>query len=253
MRLLLIGAGNWGKVCIKTLNKLNIETVVATKENYKELINSKPDGVIISTQPDYHVDIAKIALRLDIPTMIEKPLALSYQKALELKNFDAPILVNNIHLFADEYQNIKNSEGNIYSVGIGNGPIKSYSSLYDYGAHDLSMILDKANEMPRSLKCLRIQNKDTDLFSIEMDFRLFKSNSLVGNGAGIKRRIFCIGNELYNGQYVKNSPLENAIKVFLKLINNEQDEREGVNLSINVMKLLDLCDKSSVFGKRLDI
>ena len=105
LNLLLVGAGKWGMNYVSTLNSFpNIDLKIATRYNWKRLIDEHPDGVFICTHPSSHIEIANYALSRNIPTMIEKPLALSLNEANSLKGFSAPILVNNIHLFSETFR-----------------------------------------------------------------------------------------------------------------------------------------------------
>ena len=98
--VLVGGNGKWGQNYISTLKYFqDINLQVATRENWKQLIDKNPDGVIVATPPDSHIEIASYSLSKNIATMIEKPLALSLQEAETLKQFTAPILVNHIQLF----------------------------------------------------------------------------------------------------------------------------------------------------------
>src|SRR5208283_3041583 len=99
-KLLLVGSGVWGQKYISTLSNFSaVSLEAASRDNWKELIDKKPDGVIVCTPPQSHVEIASYALSQNIPTMIEKPLALSLSEAKLLRQFSAPILVNYVHLF----------------------------------------------------------------------------------------------------------------------------------------------------------
>src|ERR1700728_1922667 len=137
-RILLIGKGPWGQIYIKTLSEMKVHFDIADRTNWQDKIKTQPDGVIVCTPPETHVEIASFALERNIPCMIEKPLSFSLDEALKLKQYTAPILVNHIHLFAKRYQSmkskfIKSKKHNITSIltrGIGTNP--NYS-LWNYG------------------------------------------------------------------------------------------------------------------------
>lgn len=250
----LIGAsGKWAQNYIKTIDNFsNIKLLTANRDTWQDLINSKTcNGIIISTPPDTHINIAEIALKNNIPVMIEKPLSLSFNEAQQLKQYNIPILVNHIHLFSQSYQNLKNIVKNkkidkIVSLGFNKGPIRTYSSLWDYGCHDLSMILDILQEMPSKIEIQEIKSENTSLFFLEMNFKNCQTQSLVGNGgkkAIRKLKINCEGLKLiYDDKdrpIYHNPPLTNAIQVFLDAIHGKEDERLGINLSLNVIKTLE--------------
>ncbi len=110
-KILLIGKGPWSKIYLKTLAEFPNLTVKNAGRDWKEHVQCRcecmceecgcllPDGVIVCTPPDTHVEIASYFLARNIPCIIEKPLALSYEDAVKLKQFKTSVLVNNIHLF----------------------------------------------------------------------------------------------------------------------------------------------------------
>lgn len=246
MKILLIGNGAWGKNYIKCLNIIpNINLEVATKENWKSLVDNGCDGVIIATQPQHHIEIAKYVLDKHIPVMIEKPLALSLSDSLELKKYNTPILVNHIHLFSNTYQEIKNKVNinniqSITSVGQGFNQARDYNDLWDYGPHDVSMILDLVNEFPKNIKCTKLKERS---YLINLKFKRFQSNSIIGFN-NIKNRYFEVndGNHyVYNGLLSNENILLNAINVFLNSIKGKYDYRIGLDLTFKVIGLLELC------------
>jgi hypothetical protein len=251
--LVLVGGnGKWGKKIQNTFVSLNINYKVADQSNWKKLISDAPAGVIISTPPQSHVEIADFALNKNIPTMIEKPLSLSYQEAYHLKQYTSPTLVNNIHLFSDAFNNLNNFSklhqiDKIVSLGFNKGPIRDYSSLYDYGSHDISMILYLIKEFPKSVNFKEIKTNTGRLFNIKMQFNKLCSESLVGNGGKKpirKFKIDCGGVKLIYDDKARpsyyNQPLTNAINVFIDAINGKNDDRLGLDLSLDVLKILDM-------------
>lgn len=259
MRLLLVGAGNWGQKYISTLSKYsNIKLEIANRNNWKQLIDSRPDGVMICTPPSSHIEIAEFALERNIPTMIEKPLSLSLEEAHKLKKYEhIPILVNHIHLFSETYNLLKykaDAIDRIVSLGFNNGPIRDYSSLWDYGPHDISMIMDLMEPMdwlPDQVNATQIETKNGFLFDIKMKFKNIETESLVGNG-GVhpvrKLKIESGGLQIiYDGKAIQKdrfSPLENALQVFMGAIHGTDDRRLGLDLSFRVLNVLESCDKS---------
>jgi predicted dehydrogenase len=254
--LVLVGNGAWGKNYVSTLaNFSGVNLQVATRQNWKSLIDNRPDGVMICTPPDTHVELASYALKRGIPTMIEKPLCLSLAEAEILEQFGAPILVNHIHLFSEAYQNLRDMSrqfpiSKIVSLGFNNGPTRPYSSLWDYGCHDLSMILDLAQEMPQNIDVQEMRTDTGSLFNIKMDFGTFDTESLVGNG-GQKRvrklKIECGGLKVeYDDTCLSNYrslPLTNALCVFQQAILGMQDYRLGLDLPLKVLKVLEICQE----------
>jgi len=244
--ILLIGAGNWGQKYISIISAIsNINLIIANRNNWRSLIDQHPNGTIICTPPQYHIEIAKYSLSNNIPTMIEKPLSLSYIEAMQLSKFTAPILVNHIHLFSDNYQKLKsffkeNHFNKIVSLNFNNGPIREYSSLYDYGCHEIAMIIDLCG-MPKQTNLQKIETKIGSLYNIKMQFNNITSESLVGNGGCKRVRKFKIeadGLKITYQDCQTDQPLSNAINIFLNSIDGKQDDRLGLNLSLKVLKIL---------------
>ena len=250
-KVVLIGVGKWGQNYIRTLSSFSdVNLIVADRNNWKGLINNIPDRVIVATPPNSHIEIASYSMERDIPTMIEKPLALSLSDALKLEKFKTPVLVNHINLFCQSYENLVKIVGNknitnISTNGFGNGPTRNYSSLWDYGPHDLSMILYLTKMMPKSIDISKITS---NLYNINMQFDDFSSNSIVGSGALYRFRTIEVsfdGMKIYyndiNRPVSHKQPLQNALEQFIN--GNFNDDRFGLELSFKVLELLEYCNK----------
>ncbi len=250
--LLLIGNGKFGKNYVSTLaNFPNISLTIANRNNWQELIDQKPDGVMVVTPPQSHIEIASYALERNIATMIEKPLALSVKEAETLKQYTAPILVNHIHLFSHKYQAIKqiiNPKNIKYIITSGRSshPPRDYSELWDYGPHEISLILDLSQRMPKTIECKMLFPR---FFEISMEFDTFKSISLFGhtdNLEKIRDLYISDGNIVCNNMDnlpILDFPLTNVLKVFIGAIHGEKDYRLGLDLSLKVMEVLEKCQE----------
>lgn len=252
--LVLVGSGRWGQNYIKTLNQFsNVKLQIATRADWKQLIDNGCNGVIVCTPPESHIEIAKYVLEKNIPVMIEKPLSLSLSEASELLSFKSPILVNHIHLFSESYQKIKSIIDRyhidyIKSANFNKGPIRTYSSLWDYGCHDLSLILDLSNDFPSKIEIDKIETQHGFLFNVKMKFDRFTSESLVGNGGSERIRTFSVTGEGLNLTYddmyrpvYHTPPLTKAIEIFLSSIDGYHDYRLGIDLSLKILNILEQC------------
>lgn len=258
MKLLLIGAGKWGTNYISTLSSFeNIELTVANKENWQHLIDQRPDGVIIATPPQSHIQIAEHAASYQIPIMLEKPAALSSAELQILNCYKPLILVNYIHLFSDAYEWMIRSIDvdaitKISSHGYNMGPFRNYSSLWDYAPHDLAMILYLLKEYPTYLEIQKIANTNS-LFSLEMIFNKCATYSMIGNGATSVCRDFIVE---FNGMTLKYDdqvrpfshaqPLNKALSIFIQSIQGHADNRMGLELSLQITKILECCDNKLI-------
>lgn len=253
INLLLIGKGVWGQKYISTLSSFpNILLNIATRDNWKNLINNNPDGIIVCTPPQSHVEIASYALEKNIPSMIEKPLSLSLKEAETLKRYTAPILVNHIHLFSHRYQHIKenlscNSIQSVSTCGQGNSIVRDYSELWDYGPHDISMILDLLQQMPQNVICQKIDHR---LYNIELQFNNFISKTIIGYNSSQKIRYLRVNDFEYDGTIFNepDRPLTNALKIFIDAIDGKIDNRLGLDLPLRVMEILERCQEYLISG-----
>ena len=245
--LVLIGAGKFGQTYIKTLATfLDVELIVANRQNWQSLIDNKPDGVLIVTDPSSHIEIGHYALQNGIPVMIEKPLSLSLTEAQSLLQFNSvPILVNHIHLFSKDYQNIKNSIDikdiqHIRTIASSNSPPRSYSRLWDYFPHDAALVIDLAQQYPKTIKCTGSEPN----FTITMEFDSFTSITNIGHSEN-RQRLLDINNGkfIYNGMISTDLPLTNALQVFIDAIHGKPDYRLGLDLPMKVMQMLEECQK----------
>jgi hypothetical protein len=250
INLVLVGSGKFGQKYIATLDHLketqDIKYVVANRNNWKELINQKPDGVMICTPPQSHIEIAQYALEKNIPTMVEKPLALSLKECQKLSQYSAPILINHIHLFSSVYQNIKNKKTHITSIksiGSSSSPPRDYSRLWDYAPHDISMILDLTQKYPTNIECY---SSDNQSFIIKLKFNHLETISKIGYSDDRVRYLIVNDDKLleYDGMATSELPLKSAITTFILAIQGQTDYRLGLDLSLQVIKVLEACEQS---------
>jgi predicted dehydrogenase len=259
MKFLLIGQGSWGNNYLKTISSSfpQIKLEIANRNNLKSLIETETfDGVIIATPPDSHIEIAKFALEHTLPCIIEKPLALSLQEANQLKSFKLPILVNHIHLFSDAYQKIKQMINpkdirQIETLGVCQQNLKhKYPALYDLGVHDLSLVLDLLQEDPQTIEYQKINKHN-----IKLTFAQAKTESIFYFAKSTfpqKLRELTIkgdGLEIFYDDQKRPShhtpPLNNVIQVFIDAINGKEDYRLGLDLSLKIMKVLEMCENGN--------
>lgn len=249
----LIGSGAWGKNYIKTCNDFSeINLIVANRENWKELINNKPAGAIIATPPDSHVDIALYCVKRNIPVIIEKPVALSLEDALRLEYYQDKILVNYIHLFSDNYQKIKLLVKNSAIKEIrtcGTGPVsRTYSNLFDYGVHELSIIFDLLGSNYTDLNFYKVN----DWYKIDLEYQNANTHSITGVYTAKERSLSVITDEfnVYYDDLKKNqskfTPLHNVISTFYNYITyGIQDSRIGLSMSFKIIETLEKIENAN--------
>ncbi|HVI42665.1 MAG TPA: Gfo/Idh/MocA family oxidoreductase [Anaerovoracaceae bacterium] len=246
--LILIGSGAWGRNYISTLSNFdNISLQVANRDNWKGLIDQKPDGVLIATPPDSHIEIASYALSKDIPTMIEKPICFSSKELKKLSKFSVPILINYSMLFTQVFEEL------IYGISrpkiemrfYNSGPIRSYSSLWDYGSHVFALLFTLLDKFKFSIEQTETQPGQF-LYHIVSD----EADCWFGNGSDVKVNNYQVEADGLFISYDDVSrpkdhkpPLTNALQVFLRCLEGEKDWRMGLDLSLKVTKALETCEK----------
>ncbi len=178
MRLGLVGVGAWGRRYVDTIARRQDCQISAFArssarvdgalpgavqcDSWMQLLamgaNGALDGVIIATTPESQIEITEAAVIAGLPVLVEKPLGTSVQAVAKLQSVlwdlenPPPIVVDYVHLFAPAFLALKarlhaspgksDPIASIESVGCNNGPHRGWSSLYDYGVHDVAMVLD---------------------------------------------------------------------------------------------------------------
>ncbi len=178
LRFGLIGVGRWGKVYIRTLLSLSsccrlthlctskpanaalLPYSVKVMGDWRELVGSDCDAVIIATPPDTHAEILESCLDAGKPCIVEKPFCLDLATAERLHQriqaSNLPVLVNHTHLFNPAYQALKGAVEKagetvrlILSEGMALGPFRADTpALWDRCPHDFSLCLDLLGETP---------------------------------------------------------------------------------------------------------
>lgn len=250
--ILLIGRGSWGQRYARTLLDQPIRLEITGKNWEKALEEKAPDGVIIATPPETHVEIARVALSLNIPVLIEKPIALTMVDLEKLSGYSVPILVNYSMLFTKTFEQLQFFRG-IHSIDVSlynRGPIRSYSGLWDYGSHAIAFIQVIKKEYPHRIKIEEYPDDQGSLYRIELSYSNDKAVCVVGN-AGLEKcnkyQVQCGGFSISYDDLLRPSdhtpPLTNVISVFLKIIAGEQDQRTGLSLSREVTSILETCEQ----------
>lgn len=176
IRLGLIGCGAWGWRYIPAAIESGLARVThvagaslfrdgadhclglwnAPSHHWRAMLDHPIDAFIVATPPDTHEEIVCALLEAGRPVMVEKPFALSVdaskRMAVSAEKSGAPLLVNHQHLFAPAYERfrdiVRGGDWSIRSAAGNDGPHRSYSALWDYGPHDVSMQLGLADSLP---------------------------------------------------------------------------------------------------------
>lgn len=222
-KLAIIGAGAWGAKIIRTVSASPVMDLVAavTSKSAHDIREIAPfdgtvhadyrslgeqagrlDGVIVATPPEGRETIVEFFLDLNIPVFAEKPLTLDASATHRLtersRRTGTPLVEDFIHLYAWPYIAIRRHVASakridIDSAGGNDGPCRNYSPVFDYGPHDLSMVLQIFRCRPRMVAAELVRRRSDSAFStrVALDFGERGSAMLeIGNTFADKTRTF---------------------------------------------------------------
>jgi predicted dehydrogenase len=292
--LALVGFGRWGKNYIKAAEETGlakVTTLVLRKDSEKwqdtainsfkctsdldDLDSLGVDAAIVALHPSQHALVCCELLHRKIPTMVEKPLALGLIDALQIKAAVAkagvPFMVNHQHLATYAYLEIirrtEDEEITEIVTQAGNyGPFRDYSALWDYGPHDLSMILELMRSSPQGVVSNHQPQNLGERYAFELAFKGgVKSKSVIWNDSLPKARSLEVKTKtnrylyddlnsesklIINGELATvmyKSPLTLSIEKFIKLIKTEKDlntpnsrnQLQFMDAELKIVKLLE--------------
>ena len=310
LNIALIGCGNWGKnlarnlhqmgslACIYDTNfKLSKELsnyyVLPTMELNKIFTDQNINAIVIASPAITHKDLATEALKNSKDVFIEKPFCLSLpdaQKLSELATNKNRILMvghllNYHNAFIKMRELIKDGKigvpQNIRANRFALGAIRSEESvIYDLSAHDISMILSIAEELPIEVKVQSIHHHNNigpDAVNIKLSFTkgltaLINSDwmcpykehkfSVIGTKGSLifddtktwsekliyNPSIVTSTNSIINAQIEKikiqeNEPLKSELKEFIDCINSRKSPITDHKEAVKVQTVMDMIDK----------
>jgi UDP-2-acetamido-3-amino-2,3-dideoxy-glucuronate N-acetyltransferase len=181
-RICVVGAGQWGKNHVKTLNELgSLGGIVESKEairsamtnqyphaviydNLNKALEAGMDGFVVATPAETHFGIAKTIVENRKPVLVEKPLCLNSKDAKTLVNLarenGVNLMVGHVLLFHPAIRKIKsliqeNKIGKLqylYSNRLNLGTVrKEENILWSFAPHDISIFQHFIGAMPASV------------------------------------------------------------------------------------------------------
>ena len=203
VRIGLIGAGRWGKHYISTLLSLGPRcrlTHVATSKpanaalvpypvevvaDWRKMLESDCEAVIIATPAPTHAAIVEACLEAGKPCMVEKPFCLDVTTAERLHRLAqataTPVLVDHLQLFNPAYQALKRAiHGGqermhlLLSEGMALGPFRTQApTVWEWCPHDVSLCVDLIGQLPARVSALggpADSQGAPELISLRLDF-----------------------------------------------------------------------------------
>jgi len=258
----LIGMGRWGKNIARDLLQLpgvelscvaskNPDTGRLIKNNckifseWKDLINySQIDAVIICTPPKTHFEIAKSSIIAGYATLIEKPITLDYDEAKsiyelsissnKLVMIDFTQLFNYKFIAMKEYLKIVGKIKLILTRAGNFGPYhKDSPVLWDWGVHDLSILITLLGSSPNKIFSKKISadttiDGDASTWEISCDFdNKIKSRTLIGNMMPKCREVKVFGS---NGVLVLDDLSTTPLKFYSDINNLDFPNNKGIEI-----------------------
>ena len=183
INIAIIGCGIWGRNIARNASELGVLAGVCDTNRHHAEAFSKQfscptssleqilqtdsiSGVLVVTNANSHEKIACAVLEAGKHVYIEKPLALTMESALHIKqaaiNANKQVMVGHLLQYHPAYLELKKQVNNgiigeiqhIQANRLAMGRIrKSESAIYDLCPHDLSLILGLVKNMPVSINC----------------------------------------------------------------------------------------------------
>lgn len=162
MRLGLVGVGQWGKTLARKFKECGHEILF-----YDRLQSDAPaeglgqrlpwvemhnwvDAMVLAATPPIASEIALVCAMKGFPVMVTKPLL--NPEEIVIKRKPAPFAVDYVHLHSPimkalyDFADKKKSAGiyieKVLSEFWGQGPVRVLGSLFDYGPHAISTVLE---------------------------------------------------------------------------------------------------------------
>ncbi len=202
VRLALVGFGRWGRNYIRAARdsgEAEVTVVVTSPEYVKtgdvalggahcvehlgHALMPGVDAVVFAGNPAHAPIVAESVLRHGLPILIEKPAGLSILDAERIARFEQGsgtfALIGHQHLFAAGYEDFLelvcgDHEDVPIATWCGDGPIRDFPPLWDYGPHAVACII-------RMIGPLRGNVCVTPIDTAEGSFRFS-----VGDGFGVR-------------------------------------------------------------------
>jgi len=266
VRLGLVGAGAWGKNYIHTIDRLPEVELAGTagRNDWRELIASDLQGVIVASSASTHAEVAMAAMERDLHVLIEKPLTLGAASARALaakaREKHLTAMVEHTHLFHAGFRKLKSrlpglgAVRAIHSRAGRIGPFRSDASvLWDWGSHDVAMCLDLMQAKPLRASSRRMERAQHEgqwgeSVQIELEFPGAVLASLfVSNILAVKIRRFeveCEGGTLaYDADtYAPEPPLTVAVREFAANIAAGRGDTRSIDLGVAVVEVLEAAE-----------
>jgi predicted dehydrogenase len=200
----LIGAGRWGQVIIRALDRVpgaRLTRLATRSTDRPPLLPPDIAGVIIATPPSVHAELATLAIEAGIPVLMEKPMTHTRASAEALVNLvrgvGGILRVNHVDVHNPAWVGLKDHLGEVGPINAvemafgGPGPARfcDVPPHWDWGAHAVALAYDLF-EAPSSVRARDISpGADDELVRMELGFGRGVAVAITtGNGFLERRR-----------------------------------------------------------------
>ncbi len=264
MKIGLVGVGRWGLKILNTIMEIDDVTISCVTSSRKTIYDFIPkgclvyqkwdemikhpdlDGIIISTPPSSHYEIAKSSMLKGIPVLVEKPLTLSTKEAFDLKvisNERKTILMTEFtQVYNPKFTQLKKSLNLIGEIShvrteaSNFGPIRNDTPvLWDWGSHELSILITLLEEVPEYIKANKTKENlnnygEEASWDIYCNFKnQITSVSRISNIDHKKRKVSVIGKK---GMIVLDDFGKSPLQFYEGLKNQESPIQIGREINI---------------------
>lgn len=272
--LALVGAGQWGKnyiTTIESLDGIHLKYVCArttatlktlpneyqTTTDYRELLVCPDiDGVIIATPPQTHYKLAREFLKHDFSLLIEKPITIKYREVLELaklhnKKKNTIVMVGHVRLYDPAYIEIKKRLKNIRPIkkilfkGLQSPIRKDSTVLEDWGPHPISIFLDILGYRPKSVHAKKTTNDNVHI-TLQFNNGVICEADIGWTAPQRMRKLLVIGengeidiDNIHKSQKLSDSPLAQEVLEFVSCIKSGREPKTGLIHAVAVTRIID--------------
>ncbi|KZN70568.1 Gfo/Idh/MocA family protein [Pseudoalteromonas luteoviolacea] len=269
--------------------KSQYENKLSVLPNWRMLLEHRDeyDCIVAALPPDINLELAKDVLPLGIPLFIEKPLAMDYEGAQTLLSLaqqnKSIIQVNHIDLYNPAVDEIRSrlSEKPVSikgAIGAAYGHHAVMSPLWEYSPHFIAAALKIAMAplislqatylpIPKSLQ----DNERRELVLLTLKFADGSEAEIrAGNGMEDKTRTLDIRQEQDQYLFVDRAdvplrinkqaisidtrlPLTKSLLHFADKVNNQDIDLEDFISGVEVIRILELADRSLQEGKTIKL
>lgn len=162
MKFGLVGIGKWGMTVAAKLRDLGHAVACYSRHDQKKApavgmgdlvpwvdLPDLCDAVVVATPPDATAKIARHMITAGVPVLLTKPL-IGASELLTLP-LTAPAYVDYVHLHSPSWWNLCDEVDRQVSISplakieahfYGDGPIRTFPAVWDYGAHAAAVSID---------------------------------------------------------------------------------------------------------------